>query len=186
MREPGSCEYAVIYTRVSTDRQVENASLETQERACRAYCDKNGWKVLQVFREEGESAKTADRPKLLEALSFCRKNKVRPKYFVVYSVDRLARNAYDHTSIRRNLLGHGVLLRSPIQPLGESPIEKLTETMLAGWSEFDNDIRAEKTVAGMKTRISQGQYPWRAAIGYLNARSKTGAKSYVHDPERAP
>ena len=47
---------AVIYIRVSTSRQLENASLETQLRACREFCDRNGWSVIKVFREEGESA----------------------------------------------------------------------------------------------------------------------------------
>ena len=53
---------AVIYIRVSTDRQVHGASLETQERDCRLMCDRNEWTVIRLFREEGESAKSADRP----------------------------------------------------------------------------------------------------------------------------
>src|SRR5271166_4523641 len=56
--------YAIIYTRVSTGRQVENASLDTQEQVCKDYCARQGWAVLRVFREEGESAKTADRTQL--------------------------------------------------------------------------------------------------------------------------
>ena len=50
---------AVIYTRVSSDRQVENASLETQERACRAYCEKNGWRFYEF------SEKKANQPRPL-------------------------------------------------------------------------------------------------------------------------
>ncbi len=87
---------AVIYTRVSTDKQVGNASLETQEKACRAFCAQNGWEPLRLFREEGESAKTADRPQLLAAIDFCHQMKPSPDFFVVYAVDRLARNAEDH------------------------------------------------------------------------------------------
>jgi site-specific DNA recombinase len=185
MQIAGQSESAVIYVRVSSERQLGNASLETQENACRAYCEKNDWPVLAVFREQGESAKTADRTQLQAALQFCRQNKQRPKYFVVNSVDRLARNAYDHSNIKRLLLLLGVLLRSPTQRLGESPNEKLMETMLAGFAEFDNDLRAEKTVAGMKTRLSQGQWTWRAPIGYLNFQDAAGRKSLIPDPDRA-
>ena len=81
-------ETAVIYVRVSTQRQVsQGASLETQERDCRAHCARNGWHVVRLFREEGESAKSADRPQLQELLTFCR-SRPRPDYVVVHHVDR--------------------------------------------------------------------------------------------------
>jgi len=52
---------AVIYVRVSTKERTENLSLPTQLKACEEYCERQGFKVLARFREEGESAKTADR-----------------------------------------------------------------------------------------------------------------------------
>src|SRR3954471_14034741 len=52
---------AVIYVRVSTKEQTENLSLPTQLSACEEYCERQGFHVLARFREEGESAKTADR-----------------------------------------------------------------------------------------------------------------------------
>ncbi len=58
---------AVIYTRVSTVEQAEmNKSLDNQEEACRTYAAKQNLDVLKVFKEEGESAKTADRTQLKE------------------------------------------------------------------------------------------------------------------------
>lgn len=53
---------SVIYIRVSTAEQVDNYSLETQLKACREYCDREGLEVDSIFREEGESAKTSARP----------------------------------------------------------------------------------------------------------------------------
>ena len=63
---------AVIYCRVSTKEQTKNLSLPTQERVCREYCERQGVAVNRVFVEEGESAKTSDRTKLIELLDFCR------------------------------------------------------------------------------------------------------------------
>jgi len=51
-------------------------------------CVHNGWQVIRLFREEGESAKTADRPRLQELLTFCRNAKPRPEFVVVHHVDR--------------------------------------------------------------------------------------------------
>ena len=58
---------AVIYIRVSTKEQTENLSLPTQLRACEEYCRREGLEVLARFKEEGESAKTADRTELQTA-----------------------------------------------------------------------------------------------------------------------
>ena len=80
----------------------------------------------------------------------------------------------------------GTSLRTATQPLGESPIEKLTETMLAGFAEFDNDLRAEKCIAGMKTRLAQGQWTWKAPLGFVNSRDALGNKTLIADPVKAP
>ena len=74
---------AVIYVRVSTKEQTENLSLPTQLKACEAYCQRQGFHVLARFREEGESAKTADRTELQKLLQFCRTNKGRVQFAVV-------------------------------------------------------------------------------------------------------
>jgi site-specific DNA recombinase len=66
---------AVIYVRVSTKEQTENLSLPTQLKACEEYCGRQGFHVLARFREEGESAKTADRTEVQTLLQFCRTNK---------------------------------------------------------------------------------------------------------------
>jgi len=59
---------AVIYVRVRTKEQTENLSLPTQLKACEEYCERHGFNILARFREEGESAKTADRTELQQLL----------------------------------------------------------------------------------------------------------------------
>ena len=177
---------AVIYIRVSTSRQLENASLETQLRACREFCDRNGWSVIKVFREEGESAKTADRTQLQEMLRFCRSAKPRPKYVVVYALDRFARSGVDHDTLRAGLLALQVKLRCVQTPLGESPVEKAVERILSAIPQLDNELRAERSVAGMKTRLEGGRWTFKAPLGYTNGRDHKNSKTLLHDPKRAP
>jgi site-specific DNA recombinase len=105
---------AVLYLRVSTAEQVSNFSLDTQNQSCLEYCRMNGLEVDRVFREEGESAKTADRTQLQEMLAYCTAS-ARSKgidHVVVYKVDRLARQVSDHTWIRMTLLKLGIKLRA--------------------------------------------------------------------------
>ena len=48
---------AAIYVRVSTSRQAEHdLSLPDQIAQCRAYCERQGWDVAEVFSEPGASA----------------------------------------------------------------------------------------------------------------------------------
>ena len=82
---------AVIYVRVSTKEQNENLSLPTQLRACEEYCRRQGYDVLERFHEEGESAKTTDRSQLQGLLTYCRLNKGRVHFVVVFNLTRFAR-----------------------------------------------------------------------------------------------
>ena len=53
---------AVVYIRVSTDEQAKNGlSLEGQLAAATDFAQKAGIEVHEVFRDAGESAKTANR-----------------------------------------------------------------------------------------------------------------------------
>ena len=53
---------AAIYARVSSGKQVRGYSLPEQIKLCRERCEQNGWKIRFIFREDGESAKTIERP----------------------------------------------------------------------------------------------------------------------------
>jgi len=69
---------AVVYCRVSTKEQVSNLSLSTQQSRCVEYCTERGWHVLNIFKDEGESAKTANQTQFQNMLRFvtAKKNQV--------------------------------------------------------------------------------------------------------------
>ncbi len=178
---------SVIYCRVSTKDQVrENNSLENQEKACISYCQRQGIEVAQVFVDEGESAKTAERTEFQKMLRYCRENKGQIQFVIVYSLSRFSRNTHDHLVIRGVLAGLGISLRSVTEPIDNSSTGKLMETILAGFSQFDNDVKAERTKAGMKAALEKGRWPWGAPLGYLNDKGPKGQSNITPDPERAP
>lgn len=162
----------IIYTRVSSDEQIKGTSLDFQEEICRSYCNDRGIEVLAVFREEGASAKSADRKEFLRAIEMCRKKKGDISAFIVAKVDRFARNTEDHFYVRKILIDYGVTLHSVTEPIGNNPAEKFVETVLAGSAEFDNAVRRQRCVDGMASKISQGIYPWKPPIGYVCGHSK--------------
>jgi len=53
---------AAIYIRVSSEMQLDGHSLEAQERICREWCERHGYSVVMIYRDEAKSASTNDRP----------------------------------------------------------------------------------------------------------------------------
>ena len=176
---------AVVYCRVSTKEQVKNLSLSHQKRSCLTYCQQEGWTVARHFVEEGESAKTADRTELKRLLAYCRKHKDAVDFVLVYSLDRFARSNYDHHVVRALLAQYGISLRSVTQPIDDSPAGQLMEGMLAAIAQFDNDVRAQRTVDGMQEALSRGRWTFQAPVGYRNVQN--GAiKAMEPDENLAP
>jgi site-specific DNA recombinase len=181
----GSMVGAVIYIRVSTKEQTENLSLPTQLRACEEYCRREGLEVLERFKEEGESAKTADRTELRRMLEFCRTHKGKLHFVVVFNLTRFARDKYDHFALRSHLQSLGISLRSATEPIDDTSTGKLMEGVLAAFAQFDNDVRSDRTRAGMRAALELGRWVFLAPLGYINAPRAMG-KSLMPDPERAP
>jgi site-specific DNA recombinase len=173
---------AVVYLRVSTKEQATTQSLGAQLEGCTGYCRQHDLELVRVFRDAGESAKTAQRPEFRELLDFCKKNRGQVDYLIVQDLSRFSRNTHDHEVIRALLLASGVRLRSCREPIDESAAGKLTERMIAAVAQFENDLKSERTVERMKAAAAKGRYMWKAPVGYVNAADP----SLVPDGGKAP
>jgi len=160
----------LIYIRVSSYDQIEGTSLNMQDRLCREYANKRGFEVLRLFREEGESAKTANRTKLIEMMAYASKHYKEIGALIIYKIDRLAREAEDYANIRRHFKNLGIQIYSVSENIDDTPMGRLSETMLAGWAQFDNEMRGERCSSGMKEAINEGRYVWNAPVGYKNGK----------------
>lgn len=114
-----------IYVRVSSEDQVRGTSLESQEAQCRQHAERNGWTVLRVYRDEGASAKTADRPQFQQMLRDLSRSGAGVERLVIWKLDRFARSMDDHVECRRRLAASGVYIASATEPLSKDPIMNL-------------------------------------------------------------
>lgn len=170
---------AIIYLRVSTEEQVDNFSLNTQLDICKKEAEKRGYEIVEIFREEGRSAKNIKgRPVLISLLEYCRKNKNRIQAVFVYRLDRISRQTGDYLAIRKKLGENEITIISATEPTGDSPTEKLVETILAGFAQLDNDIRSERARNGLRARYQSGLISGKPPIGY-----KFQAGFAVKDPD---
>ena len=175
---------AVIYCRVSTKDQVQNLSLPTQLKACRAYCEREGYDVASEFTDAGESAKTTDRPDFQKLLEFCRLHKRDVQFVVFYNVSRLSRNSLDFAVIKSHLQRLGISIRSVNEPINDEPTGALMGNVLAAFAQFDNDEKARRTKAGMRAAIELGRWTFKAPLGY--EKGPNGSGQLAPDPVRAP
>lgn len=179
-------ETAVAYIRVSSQKQVDGgSSLDTQEKQVRAYAEAKGYLLSRVFREEGESAKTDQRPVLQEMLEHCTKLDLATNVVIIPKIDRLARNVLDYTSLRVRLSKLKIRLESIGEKIEDSPVGRFTETLLASVAQFDNEIRSERSRGGMVEAVSQGRWVWPAPYGYRNVRVN-GKGTIEPNPGEAP
>lgn len=177
---------AVIYCRVSSKEQVdEGNSLSTQEKNCREYAITNGFDIARVFVEKGESAKTQNRTELKLLLSFCADRKNKIEAVIAYKIDRISRNTDDYSQIRILLNRYGVEIKSTSEYFENSPAGRFMENIIANVAQFDNDVRTERSINGMRDAVREGRYVWTAPIGYDNIRS-AGKATIGQNEKMAP
>src|SRR6185437_3384542 len=65
----------------------------------------------------------------------------------------------------------------------DSPAGKMFATVLSAMAQLDNDVRSERALRGMKSRLESGRWVWTPPVGYMPG-PKSGP-SLVPDPARA-
>ena len=98
---------AVIYARVSstTDRQ----NTERQIADLTKYAEYKGMEISKVFEEKISGAKkNSERPVFVEAINFCKTNKV--DILLVSELSRLGRNAFEVLETVKQLVDEGINL----------------------------------------------------------------------------
>lgn len=162
-------KHCFIYCRVSTDEQADKGlSLDTQERLCRDFAGRNGYKVAGIYRDEGRSGTNLERPALKELISMCTDGGAIDAV-IVQETDRLARNTADHLGIKAMLQKAEVKLISVAQPmLDDSPEGMMIDTIIASVNQFQSDVNSRKTKRGMQEKFALGWWPGWAPLGYIN------------------
>ena len=95
---------ALIYTRVSSDKQADGVSLDAQLRECRQYSARQGWALGAEFQDV-MSGRRDDRPAYQHMLSEARRKRAEgsPVAVVVWRLDRLGRRLLERVQRRQDL-----------------------------------------------------------------------------------
>ena len=154
---------ASIYIRVSTDEQVNGTSLEDQLEKCQAFCKAHGYEVVNVYRDEGFSAKNLDRPALQKALSDIDKYDV----LVFMKLDRLTRSMKDLTYLVQVFSDKNKGLQAVLEAFDTTSISgRLMLNILGSFAQFERETIGMRTINGKIKRIKEGHWVQPAPYGY--------------------
>lgn len=175
---------AVIYTRVSSEAQVDGTSLDTQAEACRACAARLGLVVVSEHEDAGKSAKsTVGRDALAAAVDAAITARAA---LIVYKFDRLSRNLGDGYDLRDMLLAKGCRIISATEgEASASPVSKALYAMMMAFSELDNDMRAERCRTGMCARAKAGFWLSNPPVGFKLGKHPSGGTILVPDGDQS-
>jgi site-specific DNA recombinase len=177
---------AVIYTRVSTDKQEDGYSLEVQERDGRRYCDQQGLTVVAVESDTFSGHDSLyERDGIQQALKLIRSKAADT--LVIWKVDRAGRFMVDNLLLLRDVSEAGGTFASVNEGvIPNTPTGKLLLSVhsFAGETEWE-DIRL-RTQAGLTARVAKGSIlPGPVPLfGYIFEGDRKA--TYAIDDEAAP
>jgi site-specific DNA recombinase len=148
---------AVIYTRVSTMKQVDTGiSLETQLDILRKYCDLNNFDKVIEISDAGLSGKNTKRPGFEKVMDLVRKKKINA--IVVYSLSRFGRNTVDIIQSIDVINKNGISFHSYTEKLDTTSASgKFFLTLLSALSQMERDVISERTKAALSYKKSIGE-----------------------------
>lgn len=98
-----------LYIRVSTEEQVRHGySLDSQTKRLTEYCKSKGYKIIEIYKDEGKTARTKlkNRKELLRLIEDAKQNQF--DRIVFWRLDRWFRNVSDYYKIQDILDSHHI------------------------------------------------------------------------------
>lgn len=178
---------AIGYIRISTKDQSAY-SLEYQERRIREYCEANKLQLINVFKDDGESSYTFDRPDWIALEAFIKKNK-QVTHLIILDHDRFSRN-----------LAEALLKINELQSKYSIKVLATTDSIDTDFSDPSTFIlrafkymMAESELHGIRKRTRNGiqqatlngRFVNKAPYGYINARDGHGKPVILVDELKA-
>lgn len=173
------------YSRVSTSRQEEDGTIETQLLVLREYAKKNGYTIVKEYIDDGWSGDVLARPSLDE-LRQDAKRKVW-EGVLVYDPDRLARRYSYQELITDELREAGVEVIFTTVSTPKNSEDKILHGVRGLFAEYERAKITERFRLGKLRKVREGHILVSEALyGYTYILKKDSVHGYyVINPEEA-
>lgn len=155
------------YCRVSTDKDDQANSFESQQRYFRQYIERNpDWELYEIFADEGITGTNTKKRKEFNRMIACAKNGDFD-LIITKEISRFARNTLDSIYYTRDLKKRGVgvlFLNDNINTLDGDA--ELRLAIMASIAQEESRRTSERVKWGQKRRMEQGVVFGRSMLGY--------------------
>ncbi len=166
------------YCRVSTDKDDQANSFESQQTYFREYINRNPeWELVQIFADEGISGTdTKRRNEFNRMIRLAKAGEV--DLIITKEVSRFARNTVDTLQYTRDLKKIGVYVLFMNDNINtKDPDAELRLTIMASIAQEESRKTSERVKWGQKRRMEQGVVFGRDMLGY----DVRGGKLYINE-----
>ena len=147
-----------IYIRVSTQHQIDRASLPVQREELINYARYAlGISDYEIFQDAGYSAKNTDRPDYQSMMARVRTGEFT--HVLVWKIDRISRNLLDFAAMYKELKELGVIFVSKNEQFDTSSAmgEAMLKIILV-FAELERNMTSERVSAVMVSRANSGMW----------------------------
>ena len=166
-----------IYARYSSDKQRE-ASIEDQIRLCQERAVREGWKVIQHYKDQAISGASLMRSGIQALMQDAQGRKF--DLVLAESLDRISRDQEDIAGVYKRLRFAGV----HILTLSEGPVSELHIGLKGTMGALYLKDLADKTRRGLRGRVEAGKSGGGNSFGYDVVAAHTEAGEPVHGERR--
>jgi DNA invertase Pin-like site-specific DNA recombinase len=173
-----------LYARKSSESdEKQSTSIESQVSEMTTLAQRDGLKIIEVYRESHSAKKCNQRPIFLKLMSDIENG--RYNGIITWSTDRLSRNGGDLGQLV-DLMDEGKLqsIITYSQRFSNNPNEKFLLMILGSQAKLENDNRGISVKRGIRNVCKQGLWPGQVPIGYKSKTAK-GTRSIRLDLKRS-
>ena len=155
-REGKKC---IIYSRVSTEMQIDGYSLEGQKNSIRRFADREEMIIVDEYEDAGKSGKSIEgRPSFMKMLNDIKKG-LEIDYILCYKLSRFGRNAADILNSLDMIQSYDINLICIEEGIDSSQASgKLLISVLSAVSEIERENILEQTMNGRREKARQGRW----------------------------
>lgn len=149
---------AVAYCRVSTNKEEQIDSLESQQKFFTEYAKKNSYNLIKIYADEGKSGtKIKNRTQLLKLLSDANNNVFDT--VLIKDISRLARNTVDFLTSIRKLKSLNIKVVFVNYDQTSSDSSEFMLTMLSAIAQEESANTSKRVKFGKKLNAEKGRVP---------------------------
>ena len=147
----------VLYSRVSTEMQIDGFSLDGQKTNLNRFADREEMVVVNTYEDAGKSGKSIEGRPAFKQLLLDIENGLEVDFVLAYKLSRFGRNASDILNSLEHIQSYGVNLICTDEGIDSSQTSgKLLISVLSAVAEIERENIIEQTMNGRKEKARQG------------------------------